>query len=140
MRSVINLQDAMHGLRRMQKSVEKDCVTGRKRRQSRSNLLWPIYVSDALVLSNHLFPSQWWTISDNITFPFEVALRKDNFSTCLLTRAVHLENLLSLEISSCVMGIERFTARIVTLNLIEPIMERIMEPVLWVQKKFACLH
>ena len=113
MRSVLNMKNAILGLRRLLRSIESQCVTCWKRKAS---TIQPIMSDLPVERLGYKQPPFNHTGVDYFG-PLYVPVRRSTEKrwgfrfTCLTTRAVHLEIVPSLDTSSCVMGIERFIAR-----------------------------
>ena len=113
MRSVLNMKYAILGLRRLLRSIEKQCVTCRKRKAS---TIQPI-MSDLPVERLGYKQPPFNHTGVEYFGPLYVPVRRSTeknwgfLFTCLTTRAVHLEVVPSLDPSACVMDIERFIAR-----------------------------
>ena len=113
LRALVQQQFAIVKLRTALRSIVQRCVTCRKRR---AETICPIMAD--LPRERLAFKEPPFTNTRVDYFgPFYVSVKRSTekrwgfLFTCLTTRAVHFEVVPSMDTSSCVMGIERFTAR-----------------------------
>ena len=113
LRALVQQQFAIVKLRTALRSIVQRCVTCRKRRAETISPMMADLPRERLAFKEPPFTNN----GVDYFGPFYVAVRRSTekrwgfLFTCLTTRAVHFEVVPSMDTSSCVMGIERFTAR-----------------------------
>ena len=113
MRAVVNLKYVVLNLRWLLRNIENTCVVCRKRKAQTVTHMMADLPIERLGLKQPPFSNT------NVDYfgPFLVPIRRSTekrwgcLFTCLTTRAVHIEVVPSLDLSSCVMGVERFIVR-----------------------------
>ena len=113
LRGLVQQQFAIVKLRTALRSIVQRCVTCRKRRAETISPMMADLPRERLAFKEPPFTNT----GVDYFGPFYVAVRRSTEKrwgfpfTCLTTRAVHFEVVPSMDTSSCIMGIERFTAR-----------------------------
>ena len=116
MRDVVNLKYVVLNLRWLMRNIENFCVACRKRKAQTK-----IHIMADLLIERLGYKQPPFTNTGVDYFgAFLIPNRRSTekrwvfLFTCLTTRVVHIEVVPSLDISSCVMGVERFIARLGT--------------------------
>ena len=113
LRALVQQQFAIVKLRSTLRSIVQRCVTCRKRRAETFNPMMADLPRERLAFKERPFTNT----GVDYFGPFYVSVRRSTekrwgfLFTCLTTRAVHFEVVPSMDTNSCVMAIERFTAR-----------------------------
>ena len=113
MRALVQQQFAIVKLRTALSSIVQRCVTCRKRRAETISPMMADLPRERLAFKEPPFTNT----GVDYFGPFYVSVKRSTekkwgfLFTCLTTRAVHFEVVPSMDTSSCVMGIEMFTAR-----------------------------
>ena len=113
LRALVQQQFAIVKLRATLRSIVQRCVTCRKRRAETISLMMADLPRERLAFKELPFTNT----GVDYFGPFYVSVKRSTekrwgfLFTCLTTRAVHFDVVPSMDTSSCVMGIERFTAR-----------------------------
>ena len=113
MRAVVNLNYVVLTLRWLLQNIEETCFACRKRKEQTVTHMMADLPIQRLGYKQPPFSNTGFDYFG----PFLVPIRRSTekswgfLFTCLITRAVHIEVVPSLDTSSCVMCVERFTAR-----------------------------
>ena len=113
MRTAVSLKYVVLKLRWLLRNIEITCVACRKRKAQTVTLIMADLPIEGLGYKQPPFSNT----GVDYFGPFLVPIRRSTekrwgfMYTCLTTRAVHIEVVLSLDTSSCVMGVKRFFAR-----------------------------
>ena len=113
LRALVQQQFAIVKLKTTLRSIVQKCVTCRKRQAESISPMMSYLPREQLAFKEPPFTNS----GVDYFGPFYVSKKKliekrwGLLFTCLTTRAVHFEVVPSMDISSCVMAIERFTAR-----------------------------
>ena len=113
LRSVIQIEYAILKLRSMLRNIELNCKNCRKRKLK---TITP-FMSDLPIERLGYRQAPFNNCGVDYFGHFHVTIRRRSekrwafLFTCLTTRAIHIEVVPSMDLSSCVMGVERFIAR-----------------------------